>query len=416
MLRPALFIVAVALALLVAPAARAQGPRCAVPQFEGEVVLWRSFLRALEDNGFVSVIPEAELDAAAATDPVALARATSADLVIEGAVTGSRRSRRLEVVASDAAGRELARETISVRSGGAGRRALDQGISDLLSAALPALAAAPPPAAPTPVRMADAATDRPEDAPPAGPSSPPPPSRTEDGELGPNPPLLALRLGAVMRTRDAEALLLAGSPRSWRSEPVYVELYAGVELRPLASADDLARGLYLRAEFAGAVGLGSRDPMGRDVSTQFFRAGGDVGYLAPVGAVVEVGGGLGFGWDAYLLGANPNYPSVELPHLRPHLRSRLRLAGELVVIGVEAGLRIPVDRGALTAAFGRGDTLGFDASASVSGTADFGLSYALDLSWAGYWHSFSGGGAIGTGVSGVEHGFRLLVAAGYAFF
>jgi hypothetical protein len=28
----------------------------------------------------------------------------------------------------------------------------------------------------------------------------------------------------------------------------------------------------------------------------------------------------------------------------------------------------------------------------------------------------SGGGAIGTGVNGVEHGFRLLVAAGYAFF
>ena len=415
MFRPVFFVVSVALALVLAPTARAQGPRCAVPQFEGEVVLWRSFLRALEDNGFVSVVSEAELDAAAATDPVALARATSADLVIAGTVTGSRRSRRLEVVASDGEGRELARQTIAVRSGGAGRRALDQGISDLLAAALPALAASPPPEAPTPVPMAGEALDASEDEPAERPA-PAPPSRASDGELGPNPPLLALRVGVVVRTRDAETLLLAGSPRSWRSEPVYVELHAGVELRPLASADDLSRGLYLRAEFAAAVGLGSRDPMGRDVSTQFFRAGGDVGYLAPVGPVVEVGGGLGFGWDAYLLGANPNYPSVELPHLRPHLRSRLRLAGELVVIGVEAGLRIPVDRGALTAAFGQGDTLGFDAGASVGGAADFGLSYALDLSWAGYWHGFSGGGAIGTGVNGVEHGFRLLVAAGYAFF
>jgi hypothetical protein len=415
MSRSVLFVVSVALALTLAPTANAQGPRCAVPRFEGEVVLWRSFLRALEDNGFVSVVSEEEVGAAGETDPVALARATSAEIVIEGAVSGSRRSRRLELVATDAAGRELGRGTIPVRSGGAGRRALDEGISDLLAAALPALAAAPPAEDPTPVPVADVVADASEVSAPEGRPSPPA-SRSGDGELGPSPPLLALRVGVVVRTRDAETLLLAGSPRSWRSEPVYVELHAGVELRPLASSDDLSRGLYLRAEFAGAVGLGSRDPMGRDVSTQFFRAAGDVGYLAPVGAVVEVGGGLGFGWDAYLLGANPNYPSVELPHLRPHVRSRLRLAGELVVVGVEAGLRIPVDRGALTTAFGRGDTLGFDASLSVGGTAEFGLSYGLDVAWAGYWHGFAGGGAIGTGVNGVEHGFRLLLAAGYAFF
>lgn len=413
-----------ALVTLVAADAAAQGTRCAVLPFDGagDVVLRRSFSRALEDSGFVSVVPEDDVDRAAegGASLADVARATSSQLVVAGSASGSRRSRRLEVVAYDANGREVARETIRVRTGGAGRRALDEGVSNLLSAALPAIGSGAAPAHHEEIVEEEEEEDVGGDEDAEGssergaerPSTP----GTSDGDFGPGPPIFAIRLGVVLRTRDAETLLIAGSPRSWRSDPMYLELHAGLELRPLAQAQDLARGLYLRAEFANAVGLGSRDAMGRDVATHFFRAGGDAGYMLPVGAVVEVGGGLGFGWDAYNLGANQNYPGVELPQLRPHVRGRLRLVRELVVVGLESGLRIALDRGTISAAFGGGDTIGFDVGANVTGTFDFGLTYIVDLSWAGLWHSFSGGGLLGDGVSGVEHGFRVLIGAGYAVF
>lgn len=409
------------LATLSAVPALAQ-PRCAVLPFEGagDVVLRRSFSRALSDNGFVTVIAEEEVDRAAAggASPADVASATDARLVIAGNASGSRRSRRLEVVAYDASGRELARQVIRVRTGAAGRRALDQGVSELLAAALPAIGSDSGPVATSTEdeeteseEEAEEVDEEEEEEDEARPATPRP-----AGDLGVSPPIFVIRAGLVTRTRDAETLLLAGAPRSWRSSPVYIELAAAFELRPLAQSADLARGLFLRGEFAAAVGLGTRDTAGNDVTTEFFRAGGDVGYLLPVDRAVEVGLGVGFGWDAYKLGLNPNYPSIELPHVRPLLRGRIRAVDELVVVGLESGLRIVVDRGGLSSAFGGGDSIGFDLGANVSGTFDFGLSYIVDLSWSGVWHSFSGSGALGDGVSGVEQGFRVLVGAGYAVF
>lgn len=408
---------ALALAALTNQAAAQDLPRAAVPAFDGggDVVLRRSVMRAIEENGFVSVIAEEEVDRASGS-PAEIARATGADLVIQGSASGSRRSRRVELVAYDASGRQIATETIRMRPGGAGRRALDSGISDLLAAALPQLSGSP--AAPVStgggeVEEAEEEEEVEEVTPPAGGGGGG--GGASDGSLGANPLIFVVRLGLVLRTRDAEAVLSSGMPRSWRSEPIYAELHAGFELRPLAQNDDLARGIFLRGEFANAVGLGTRDPRGGEVSTHFWRLAADLGYLFPIGPVVEIGASFGFGYDAYSLGANTEFPSVELPHLRPGIRGRLRLLDELIVVGIDSGLRIALDRGAVSAAFGRGDTLGFDVGGSVSGALDFGLAYSVDLSWVGYWHGFSGGGTLGDGQNGVEHGFRALLAVGYGF-
>jgi hypothetical protein len=408
-----------ALALLVATLstspARAQDlPACAVAPFEGSAgpVLRRSFARALEESGFVRVIPEDQVDGGA---PDAIARTVGADLVITGEVSGSRRARRVDLVAYDANGREIGRETVRVRPGGAGRRAVDRGVNDLLADALPQLGSrSGGDAGAAPVHTTPAEVEEEEEAVGDEPAEPSAPS-TGRGEFGANPLLFVVRLGVSIRTRDAEAVLSSGMPRSWRSNPVYAELHAGFELRPLAQQNDLSRGLFIRGEFANAVGLGTLSPSGQAVDTHFWRVGGDLGYLLPVGPAVEVGLAFGAGYDAYDLGANTEFPSVDLIYLRPALRGRLRLVDEVVVVGLESGLRVAIDRGPISAAFGGGDTIGFDVGASVSGALDFGLAYSVDMTWVGYWHSFSGGGTLATGQDGTEHGFRVLVSAGYAF-
>lgn len=408
---------ALLLATLSATPAQAQAlPGCAVAPFEGSAgaVMRRSFSRALEESGFVRVIPEDEVDRAGG-GPADIARATGAALVITGDVSGSRRARRVDLVAYDANGREIGRETVRVRSGAAGRRAVDRGVNDLLADALPQLASSagetsavrPPPVHTTAAEAEEEEEDEPDDA-----GTPSTPSRSD---FGANPLLFVARLGVVVRTRDAEAVLSSGMPRSWRSNPVYVELHAGLELRPLAQENDLGRGLFLRGEFANAAGLGTLSPSGQAVDTHFWRVGGDLGYLLPVGPAVEVGLAFGAGYDAYDLGPNTEFPSVDLIYLRPALRGRLRLVDEVVVVGLESGLRVAIDRGPITAAFGGGDTIGFDVGGNVSGALDFGLAYQVDLTWVGYWHSFSGGGTLATGQDGTEHGFRVLVSAGYAF-
>lgn len=397
------------------PAEAQELPSCAVAPFEGSAgaVMRRSFARALQESGFVRMIPEDQVDRAGSA-PDAIARATGAQLVITGSVSGSRRARRVDLVAYDASGREIGRETVRVRSGSAGRRAVDRGINDLLADALPQLASGSGGGETSTAPTAPAHTEPTEAEEEEEAEEVSTPSATRS-DLGANPLLFVVRLGVSIRTRDAEAVLSSGMPRSWRSNPVYAELHAGLELRPLAQENDLSRGLFIRGEFASAVGLGTLSPSGSPVDTQFWRVGGDLGYLLPVGPAVEVGLAFGAGYDAYDLGTNTEFPSVDLIYLRPALRGRLRLVDEVVVVGLESGLRIAVDRGPITAAFGGGDTIGFDVGANVGGAFDFGLAYQIDLTWVGYWHSFSGGGTLATGQDGTEHGFRVLISAGYAF-
>lgn len=392
--------------------------------FEGSstVVVRRSFMRALEDHGGVRVVDEDEVDAVAEGGPRAVAERTGASLVITGAVSGRGSRRTLAVEALDGSGRELARAEIRLRSGGAGRRALNDGVADLLASAIPGAVSAA--SSDTGGRddaeeeLLDDDTEEPEDD---GGDSRASPSASAPSGVGVDPRIFTVRVGLVLRTRDAEVLLTSGSPRSWRSDPMYVELWAGLELRPLARSGDAWRGLFLRGDVAVAAGLGSRDERGASVATTFFRASGDLGYLAPIGDVLELGGALGFGFDAYQLGANSLYPSVELPYVRPGARARIRALGETLVVSVDVGYRGIVSRSALGETFGPsgGESHGFDVGGAVSGAVDLGgdvggVAYGVEASWVGVWHSFAGTGSLGQGERGTEQGFRLLVSAGWA--
>lgn len=432
-LRPAPAVLGLALGLLLATASAGgqDRPRCAVMPLDGSgtVVVRRSLMRALEDHGGVVVIDEDDVDAVAGggATPAEVAAATRAELVIRGEVEGRGARRTLRVSALDRTGREVAGAEIRLRTGGPGRRALLDGVADLLGVALGALASAP--ASRTGAgRGADDAGGGRERA--AGDGDGEPRARSSTGPaaaapapspLGVDPRIVTVRVGVVLRTREAEVVLSSGSPRSWRSDPMYAELWAGLEVRPLARSGDAWRGLFLRGEVAVAAGLGSRDERGVSIATEFLRASGDLGYVVPVGDVLELGGALGFGWDAYQLGANVLFPSLEMPYVRPGVRARVRALGESLVVGADVGYRAIVSRSALGEAFGPagGDSHGFDVGGSISGSIDLGgdagaIAYGIEASWVGVWHSFAGAGSLGAGERGVEQGFRLLLSAGWA--
>jgi len=131
---------------------------------------------------------------------------------------------------------------------------------------------------------------------------------------------------------------------------------------------------------------------------------------------VEIGAGLGFGYDAYQIADNRVMPGVEYPYLRPSIRGRIRILEEIVVLDAEVGFRSLFGRDRLSTAFGpSGDSFGLDAGLGVTGIFDFGLTYRADFSWASYWHSFAGGGTLATATSGTDQGIRIGVMLGYGF-
>lgn len=401
-----------AASVLASPVMAQDGPRCAVLPLDGSgsVVVRRSLMRSIEEHGGVTVIDEDEVDSAAegGASPHVVADRTHADLVISGEVSGRGARRTLSLEATDAEGRVLATAEIRLRTGGAGRRALDEGVADLLDAALPDLTRdeAPAEREVRPEPEPEARRDRRREEP-------------EPYAFGVDPHIFTIRVGLVVRTRDARVNVAGGNPRSWRADPAYVELWAGLELRPLARSRDYWRGLFLRGDVAIAAGLGSRDERGGTVATEFFRFSGDLGYLVPIGDVVELGGSFGGGFDAYHLGTNTLFPGVELPYVRPGLRGRIRALGETIVISADFGYRAVVARSELSAAFGGGDTHGIDVSGGISGVIELGpdvggVAYGVEVGWAGLWHSFSGGGVLANGESGSEEGLRVLVSGGWS--
>ena len=101
----------------------------------------------------------------------------------------------------------------------------------------------------------------------------------------------------------------------------------------------------------------------------------------------------GFGWDTYGFAAQTPVvlPTAEYPYLRPGLRGRFVLEGELLVLEVNAAYRAILDRGELSMHFGDGgDSQGFDTSFRLGGSLDIGLSYGAEIGLAGTFLFFSG--------------------------
>ncbi len=428
------FLVLGALGLAIAPArATAQEPvGTAVLPFEGSggLVVRRSVAHALEDMGRVSVMDEGLVDAAVSrsgastTGPSGidgLARQLAVRLVIQGEVAGRAARRSLDLVARDATGRQVAAEHTRLPPGGAGRRALDSALEQLLDAAIPQLPAgsggsAPPVEHPiaretsTSTSSSSASTSTSSTSGSSGGAS-----GQATGEWGEDPALLTIAAGIVVRSRDATVSLTDGTTRSYALSP-YVEVHARIETRPLAHEQGYARGLYAYGEFGYGLGLTSRRADNSEVATNFYRFGIHAGYLIPIAQLFEIGGGVGFGWETYELGTNPAMPTATYPYLRPAIRARVRTLGELIVLNFEAGYRALFGRGALSDAYGPGgDSFGYDVGGGVTGTFDFGLYYGVEFSWVQYVHNFAGSPAsIGSGERGSDGGYRFTLSVGYA--
>ncbi|MCS6857868.1 MAG: hypothetical protein NZM37_09165, partial [Sandaracinaceae bacterium] len=231
-----------------------------------------------------------------------------------------------------------------------------------------------------------------------------------------SPPLFVFLLGVVPRNRSAEIRDTSGETRGYDSG-FYPELIAQFELRPLARDPGVGRALFLRGFYSHAVGIGSREKdcteECQNYSTVFFRGGGDLGMLGDLGGIVELGVGIGFGFEAYQLADNPILPSVEYPYLRPALRARFRLAQELFVLDAEVAYRSLLGREEWTPAFGRsGDAFGMDISGGLSGVFGFGLAWRAEFAWVHYWHQFSGMGLMASGKEGSDSGIRITLALG----
>ncbi len=227
-------------------------------------------------------------------------------------------------------------------------------------------------------------------------------------------PLFVISIGAGIRSRDATIHVGGGMTRTYHASP-FAEIYARVDARPLGNDPTYARGLFLWGEAGYALGLSSQLPDRTQVSTTFLRLGAHVGYLLPIDSWLEVGASFGFGWERYDLGANVVLPAIDYSYLRPALRVRVRIVGELLVIGVEGGYRALLSRGGLSDAFGPGgDSYGYDFGATISGTTDFGLFYGVEAGYASFVHAFSGMGASAQGIDGTDGGYRFLATLGYA--
>ena len=403
--------------LMSAMAAAQSRVAVAVLPFEGPggTAARRSAIAALETEPRVTVTDEGIADAAAARTGAGptgasgvsgFARQVQARIVIQGTLSGRGRGRRLTLTARDANGASIATEAARLRGGAAARHAISSALRSLLDTALASLP-----------------SDRPrehtvsqEEGVPELDEPTPAPSPT--GAFGADPALLAMTISAGIRARDASIHLDDMTVRTYDASP-YFELGGRVELRPLAHQQDYSRGLYAIAEAGGAIGLSSGVPGMPDarVSTTFYRLAASLGYLVPVGEIVEVGADFGGGYDAFQLANNGAMPTVEYPYLRPGVRARFRAIGETFVLGISGGYRALLGREGLGSAFGHsGGSFGWDLGGGISGAFDIGITYSLEAGFTQYAHSFDvpDPGFLGQGVRGTDGGYRLLVGLGYS--
>lgn len=224
-------------------------------------------------------------------------------------------------------------------------------------------------------------------------------------------------MGARLEGRLARFETVDGNVH--RYEVAYPTLFGLIRARPFAGEAGVERGFELRGFFSHAVALSSRNTLTDEpVETRFWRLSMDVSMMFEADPAVELGMAFGFGYDAYTFGEQSLVivPTAEYLHLRPSLRTRFQLVGEVAVLELEAGFRGVLSRGALSDHFGEGgDTVGFDAVARLGGSADVGISWGLEAGMLGYVHFFDGDAATAAGSSGSDYALWLGAQVGYAF-
>lgn len=372
-----------ALALSLGPsAARAQIAIAAFAGRDGPSAR-QVVLRELSERGLDVVGVDAEpVDDASAREAAA---SVSARFVVGGRVDVRRRRWEADLWVRGADGAERAR----VRS--RGRAA----VLDALERALRALSGAVT-AAPEPTGAAEPAAAPPRPAPDEAASS-------EERAAAPSPaapaPVRArVQVGAGMRSRAIELLAPDGVNAAYRAEP-YFELSASGAVRTL----DV---IFVRAAFGSSVALSSEreDPRLEPLSTWFAWASADAGASVVIDGTVELGAGIGAGWERYELAFNEIVPTAEYVHLRPLVILAVRIAGRALVLDAEAGLRVPFGIGDLASVYGvEHSALGADGTLRLHGVIDPGFAWALEAGVRRYWLTIERPDGRVTGTDGGWH-------------
>lgn len=346
-----------------------------------------------------------------------LADAVNAQLVITGEVetTSAGRSRRrrrrapsqitARMVVYSASGQELARGEVTYASGRSGTADLVAEVGAMYSRATAALEAAnaPPP--------------EPEPEPGWEPEPEPEPASEAPAD---GLAILSGWLGLVVRTRDA--LVTLTPPGERRYGATYAELGFALEFRPFAKEGHLGRGTFASFDFFHSVGLGSvvDDPMMSAVSTNFARFQLVAGWLAPLGDSVELGAGIGGGYEGYHFSPNPILPTSELAYIRAAARARVRFMQETFALEIDLAYRGVLGNGDIAGAFGESaSTHGVDVGAGLTGNlalvAQLGFTWAVRFAYVGYFSSYSGAATDAQGTSGSEQSIRFTLLAGWSF-
>lgn len=413
-------------ALLHAPEAAAQQHVGVVLDFDGRrgAIARRSVVRALSDELELARSSEFEDRARAlgadldeATGIAAVAQDMGVDVVVLGEVRGRGRRARTVIRVLDAQGNEVARREEGSPAGWRGQRRIGQAAVEAVEQALAEIGRREPAEEPEPIERPLPGGGLDEEL--FGEALE---EEEEEEEDGPGEraavPLLEAMVGFGVRTRNAEIVLAPpGGTRGYEAG-LFPEISLRFELRPFASAEGALRGIFAHAEGFHSIGLSSKDrDTGEEIGSSALRFFAQVGYLADAGSL-QLGGGLGFGYDAFLLDENDTMSSAQYTHLRPALIGRMPISGELVQLGLDAGLRVVFGTGDLVPMFGESaSAFGFDVGGAVFGNLESNLAYALRLGYVGYSLSFEGEAEmmVDNAVEGTDGYLFLTLDAGYQF-
>ncbi|MGE0791388.1 MAG: hypothetical protein AB7S26_37280 [Sandaracinaceae bacterium] len=228
-------------------------------------------------------------------------------------------------------------------------------------------------------------------------------------------PMVSMLGGLRVRAQLTQALGADGRGPFFATDG-YPEIDLSVAVRPLASANDLIRGLYFGAEGAFSLGIRYRDTVGgeRDMTSFRMRFDGGFGYS---GEIFEIVGMLGLGIEGVSLDQSDGFESILYTYLRPAAMARIQAYESIVVVELGLGARIGLDAGSLAAAYGPGLAFGGgDLFLGVGGIIE-GFTYAARLGLSYLALGFEGaGGSRFDADGGLDEAIEGRFLVGYSIF
>jgi len=416
-------------ALLIANEAAAQRT-AVILDFDGRGsgLARRAVVRALSDEvelarsaDFESRASDLGADLSSPTGVAQVAGDMGVDLVVRGEVTGRGRRAQTVIRVLDAGGNEVARRQSGSPAGRRGQRRIGAAAVEAVQQAMEELDR----------RDAEAAANEPADmgggmGGDLGLGGGLDDELLEEEEEDDEPsepaavPYLQLMLGLGGRGRSAEVTLATGGTRGYDAG-FYLEIGLWAEARPFAGDDGALKGIFVQGDFFHSIGLSSEEEIGPDmfqeIDSSALRFSFQAGYLIGVGDG-ELGGGLGYGYDAFSLAENDTMSSTTYSYLRPGVTFRYPLMEQTLGIQADVGLRIVLGTGDLAPFFAESaSAFGWDIGLALPGSLDNGLAYALRGGYTSYGLSFEGEADVmaNTAEDGSDGYWHVTANVGYEF-